>query len=171
MPGYRLLSHFEHNIHFVNSENDELGGAYQTGSLTWAEMSQRMDIVFELPTTGFTPFPCLEDGDPKNPLGHHGPLINLQEPNNDIIRPGFYILLSPDREPINIPVSQEMPLPRTLSRSLPGSSTPLSPGEKFCNRVRDRDGRCVITGREADFDFTALEATHIFPVAHLESVY
>jgi hypothetical protein len=68
MPGYRLSSHYEHNIHFVNSENDELGGAWQTGSLTWAEMRQRMEIVFELPTTDFVPFPCLEDGDPKDPF-------------------------------------------------------------------------------------------------------
>lgn len=105
MPGYRLSSHFEHNIHLVNSENDELGGAWQTGSLTWAEMSKRMDIVFELPTRDFAPFPCLEDGDPKDPIGHHGPPISIQEPNNDIIKPGFYVLLSPDGEPVKIPVN------------------------------------------------------------------
>lgn len=125
MPGYRLPSHFEHNIHFVNSENDELGGAWQTGSLTWAEMSQRMDIVFELPTRDFTPLPCLEDGNPKDPIGHHGPPINIQEPNNDIINPGFYVLPSPDGEPVTIPVNQEMPLPRALSRSLSRSDSPL----------------------------------------------
>ena len=125
MPGYRLSAHFEHNIHLVNSENDELGGAWQTGSLTWAEMSQRMDIVFELPTRDFAPFPCLEDGDPKDPIGHHGPPISIQEPNNDIIKPGFYVLLSPDGEPVKIPVNQEMPLPRALSRPLSRSDSPL----------------------------------------------
>ncbi|KFY30544.1 hypothetical protein V493_01846 [Pseudogymnoascus sp. VKM F-4281 (FW-2241)] len=170
MPGHRLLSRFEQNIHLVNSENDELGGAYQTGSLTWAEMTQRMDIVFELPTRDFAPFYCLEDGDPKNPIGCHGPPINIQEPNNDIVEPGFYVLLTPDGEPVSVPVNQDMPLPRALSRSPPRSASPLeqSQSEKFCNRVRGRDGRCVITGREADFDFTALDATHIFPVADLE---
>lgn len=64
MPGYRLSSPFPHNIHFVNSENNELGGACQTGSLTWAEMSQRMDIVCELPTKDFARFSGLEEGGP-----------------------------------------------------------------------------------------------------------
>ncbi|KFY26910.1 hypothetical protein V491_01111 [Pseudogymnoascus sp. VKM F-3775] len=85
------------------------------GRPAWNEMRQRMDIVFEIPTTDFTPFPCLEDGDPKDPIHHHGPPINLQEPNNDIIKPGFYILLGPNGEPVNIPVNQQMPPPRANS--------------------------------------------------------
>ncbi|OBT85393.1 hypothetical protein VE02_05075 [Pseudogymnoascus sp. 03VT05] len=167
MPGYRLSSHYEHNIHFVNSENDELGGAWQAGSLAWTEMRQRMGILFELPTTDFAPFPCLEEGDPKDPFGHHGNPINLQEPNNDIIKPGFYVLLSPDGEPIDIPVNPEMPLPRALSRPLSSPDDPVS--LKFRNRIRERDGRCVITGPEAKAGkFTALEAARIFLVAQLE---
>lgn len=123
MPGYRLSSRYERNIHFVNSENDELGGAWQAGSLTWAEMTQRMEILFELPTTNFALFPCLEDGDPNDPLSHHGPPIKLQKPN--IIKPGFYVLLSPDGEPVDIPVNPEMPLPRALSRPLSSPNDPL----------------------------------------------
>ncbi|OBT95951.2 hypothetical protein VE01_06025 [Pseudogymnoascus verrucosus] len=167
MPGYRLSSRYERNIHFVNSENDELGGAWQAGSLTWAEMTQRMEILFELPTTNFALFPCLEDGDPNDPLSHHGPPIKLQKPN--IIKPGFYVLLSPDGEPVDIPVNPEMPLPRALSRPLSSPNDPLS--LKLRNRVRERDGRCVITGRKAKSgDFLALEVAHIFPVAQLEMV-
>lgn len=123
MPGHRLSSRYERNIHFVNSENDELGGAWQAGSLTWAEMSQRMEILFELPTTDFALFPCLEDGNPKDPFGHHGGPIDLQEQN--IIKPGFYVLLSPDGEPVDIPVNPEMPLPRALSRPLSSPDDPL----------------------------------------------
>jgi len=37
--------------------------------------------------------------------------------------------------------------------------------------VRERDGRCVITGEEAiGDDFTGLEAAHIFPLAHIDLV-
>lgn len=125
MPGYRLPLLYSQNIHFVNSENDELGSACQTGSLTWAQMSQRMDIVFELHKKDYSPFPCLEDGDPKDPMSYHGPRINIQEPNNDIIKPGFYVLLGPDGGPVEIPVNQEMPLPRAPSRTLSSSYNPL----------------------------------------------
>ncbi|KFY86712.1 hypothetical protein V498_07405 [Pseudogymnoascus sp. VKM F-4517 (FW-2822)] len=166
MPGHRISSRCKRDIHFLDSENDEISGAFQTGSLTWAEMSRRMHIVFELPVKDYAPFRCLENGDPKDPVRRHGLIINM-EANNNVVQPGFYVLLSPAGGPVQIPVNRQMPLPRTVSRSLSGSSaTPSS--DKFRDRVRNRDGRCVITGREADPDFTALEAAHIFPIAHLE---
>ncbi|OBT42765.1 hypothetical protein VE00_06596 [Pseudogymnoascus sp. WSF 3629] len=165
MPDHRIESRQKRNIHFLNGENDEISSAFQTGSLTWVEMSQRMDIVFELPAEDFAPFRCLENGDPKDPVRRHGPPISLQA-NNNVIQPGFYVLLSPAGEPVRIPVNRQMPLPRTVSRPPSGSSaTPRS--EKFRDRVRNRDGRCVITGI-ADPEFLALEAAHIFPLAHLE---
>lgn len=121
MPGHRIESRQKCNIHFLNGENDEISSAFQTGSLTWAEMSQRMDIVFELPAEDFAPFRCLENGDPKDPVRRHGPPISLQA-NNNVIQPGFYVLLSPAGEPVRIPVNSQMPLPRTVSRPLSGSS-------------------------------------------------
>ncbi|KFX95140.1 hypothetical protein V490_04004 [Pseudogymnoascus sp. VKM F-3557] len=167
MPGHRIASPFTQDIHFLNSNNDEISVAFQTGSLTWAEMSQRMDIVFELPANNFAPFRCLENGDPRDPVGRHGPRINNIRANNSNIQPGFYVILSPAGEPVDIPINRQMPLPRSVSRSLSGSSaTPRS--EKFRDRVRNRDGGCVVTGRQADARFQGLEAAHIFPIAHLE---
>jgi hypothetical protein len=34
MPGQRGPYKFERNIHFVNADNDEIGGTWQNGSLT-----------------------------------------------------------------------------------------------------------------------------------------
>ncbi len=51
-----------------------------------------MQIVFELPLDQYAPFRCLEDGDPRNPVSYHGPLINLYG-NVNLVEPGFYILL------------------------------------------------------------------------------
>jgi len=94
MPGQRASLQYGRNIHFVNADNDEIGGACQNGSLTWAEMSEWMQITFELPIDEYTPFACLEDGDPKDPVGQHGTPISVQG-NANHIQPGFYVLLSP----------------------------------------------------------------------------
>jgi hypothetical protein len=93
MPGQRVSLEFGRNIHFVNADNDEIGGTCQNGSLTWMEMSEWMQIMFELPIDEYSPFPCLEDGDPKNPVGQHGAAINVHA-NTNHIQPGFYVLLS-----------------------------------------------------------------------------
>jgi hypothetical protein len=43
---------------------------------------------------------------------------------------------------------------------------------QFRDRVRARDGRCVVTGDpRVDPDYTGLAAAHIFPVAHADLVY
>ncbi|OAF55147.1 hypothetical protein VC83_08423 [Pseudogymnoascus destructans] len=164
MPSHRIESRHKSDIHFLNSENDEISSAFQTGSLTWAEMSQRMDIVFELPAEDFASFRCLENGDPKDPVRRHGPPISLQA-NNNVIQPGFYVLLSQLESQLKSQSTARCRCP-VRYRELYLGRQPL-PAEKFRDQIRNRDGRCVITGR-ADPDFTALEAAHIFPLAHLE---
>ncbi len=94
MPGQRVSPEFGRNVHFVNADNDEIGGTWQNGSLTWAEMSEWMQIVFELPLNEYAPFPCLEDGDPKDPVAQHGAPINMHA-NTNHIQFGFYVLLNP----------------------------------------------------------------------------
>jgi hypothetical protein len=84
MPRQRASSHFRRNIHLVNADNDEIGGTWQNGSLTWAEMLEWMQITFELLIDEYTPFPCLEDGDPKDPVNQHGAPINMQANTNSI---------------------------------------------------------------------------------------
>ena len=105
MPGQRVSPELDRNVHFVNADNDEIGGTWQNGSLTWAEMSEWMQIVFELPLNTYAPFLCLEDGDPKDPVSQHGTPINMHA-NTNHIQPGFYVLLNPQGKPKILPIHQ-----------------------------------------------------------------
>ena len=93
MPGIRAPTRLSRNLHFLNGENDEIGGTWQNGSLTWAEMTEWFEIVYELPLEEYAPHFCLENGDPSDPVGQHGPPIVIQS-NPDRIQPGYYVLLS-----------------------------------------------------------------------------
>ncbi len=63
-------------------------------------------------------------------------------------------------DPVHI--SDETPLTRMISQQT-GTRT-----QAFCDAVRLRDQRCVITGTEYfdDDNWTGFEAAHIFPLAH-----
>ncbi|OBT58891.1 hypothetical protein VE04_00574 [Pseudogymnoascus sp. 24MN13] len=165
MSGYRVS--IKRNVHFVDGNNNEIGGAWQNGALTWSEMVEWMEITFEKPTYEYAPFRCLEPGDPVQLLAQHGPAIKIQG-NNNPVKPGFYIILSPEGEVVDLPINRQNPMPRPSCRV---SSAELDNHTKhFRNRVRARDGRCVITGaKPAGSDFVRLGATHIFPLAHLDA--
>ncbi|KFY28495.1 hypothetical protein V493_02909 [Pseudogymnoascus sp. VKM F-4281 (FW-2241)] len=166
MGGHRN-SNIHRNIHFVDGRNNEIAGVWQNGALTWSEMAEWMEITFQKPVDSYAPFRCLEPGDPANPLAQHGPAIIMQG-NNNQIETGFYVILSPDGAVVNIPINTQDPRPRAVTRT---SSSKLDPHIKtFRNRVRERDGRCVITGEKPldDVDFVRLEAAHIFPLADLD---
>jgi hypothetical protein len=68
MPGHRAPVELTRNVHFVDANNDEIGGLCQNGSLTWAEISEWMQIVYMLPFDQYATFPCLENGDPEEPV-------------------------------------------------------------------------------------------------------
>lgn len=121
MSGHRVS--IKRNIHFVNGENDEIGGAWQNGALTWSEMAEWMEIVFEKPVDEYAPFRCLEPDDPAQPLAQHGPVIIMQG-NNNPIAPSFYVILSPQGAVVDIPINRQNPTPRPSSRA---SSSNLDP--------------------------------------------
>ncbi|KAH9036351.1 hypothetical protein EDB85DRAFT_781078 [Lactarius pseudohatsudake] len=163
MPGNRAPVELERNVHFVDADNDEIGGLCQNGSVTWAEISEWMQIVYMLPSNQYATFPCLEHGDPEDPVGQHGAPINMQA-NTDLVQPGYYVVLSPEGLPVEIPINDEGPVPRAATRSL---SKVDHRSENFRRLVRERDRHCVVT-RTRNFRFIGLEAAHIFPVAHLD---
>jgi hypothetical protein len=105
MPRQRVSPELDRNVHFINADNDEIGGTWQNGSLTWVEMSEWMQIVFQLPLDEYAPFPCLEDGDPQNPVCQHGAAINVHS-NTNHIQPGFYVLLNFQGKPNIHPIQQ-----------------------------------------------------------------
>jgi hypothetical protein len=116
MRGHRAPVELDRNVHFVDARNDEIGGLCQNGSVTWAEISDWMQIVYVLPFDQYATFPCLEDGDPENPVTQHGELINMQA--NHPVQTGYYVILSPEGSPNEIPINEENPVPRTATRLL-----------------------------------------------------
>ncbi|KAH9000280.1 hypothetical protein EDB92DRAFT_484339 [Lactarius akahatsu] len=163
MPRNRAPVELERNVHFVDADNDEIGGLCQNGSVTWAEISEWMQIVYMLPFNQYATFPCLGHGDPEDPVGQHGAPINMQA-NTDLVQPGYCVVLSPEGLPVGIPINDEGPIPRAATRSL----SKLDPrSKKFRRLVRERDRHCVVT-RTRNFRFIGLETAHIFPVAHLD---
>ena len=56
-----------------------------------------MQIVIENEQSSYTPFHCLEAGDPENPTEQHGPPIYMAN-NGSTIGAGYYVLLAPDGE-------------------------------------------------------------------------
>jgi hypothetical protein len=55
-----------------------------------------MHNVIENPQSSYTPFQCLEAGDPEDPAGQHGPPIHMA--NRSTVGAGYYVLLALDSE-------------------------------------------------------------------------
>jgi hypothetical protein len=54
-----------------------------------------MHIVIANAQSNYTPFHCLEAGDPEDPAGRHGPLIHMAN-NRNTVDAGYYVLLAYD---------------------------------------------------------------------------
>src|SRR5213593_1544683 len=83
------------NVRFLDADNNEVAGFWQNGSVVWDNILEWMHLVFTNPKSDYTPFRCLEDGDPHDPAGVHGPPIRLTD-NKDVVDAGYYVLLSND---------------------------------------------------------------------------
>jgi hypothetical protein len=126
------------NVHFLDGENDEILGFWQNGSVSWSQIAEWMHITITLPSVEYAIFRCLESGNPENPATNHGPSINLSG-NNNAVDPGYYVVLSANGEyrdsdlllnlsftlmrtligePLDIPITEERAIPRSVSHSL-----------------------------------------------------
>jgi hypothetical protein len=56
-----------------------------------------MHIVIENPQSSYTPFQCLEAGDPEDPVGQHGLPIHMAN-NRSTVGASYYVLLAYDGE-------------------------------------------------------------------------
>jgi len=75
---------------------------------------------------------------------------------------GIYVVMSPEKQPLDISLTSERHQPRTLSLDISGT-----PHDVFRNRVRERDGRCCVTGELVEDErYHPFRASHIFTVAH-----
>jgi hypothetical protein len=85
------------NVHFLDARNNEVAGFWQNGSVIWEEIREWLHIVITNDSSSYTPFPCLEDGDPEDPTGEHGPPIHMAD-NRSTVDAGYYVLLAYDGE-------------------------------------------------------------------------
>ncbi|KAK9364510.1 HNH endonuclease-domain-containing protein [Lipomyces kononenkoae] len=87
------------------------------------------------------------------------------KPTHDALRPGDYDI-RPYSRGTTIAITEEPCITRTLSRTLTGRD------DFFRARVRERDGKCVITGAvngNASINiWRGFEAAHIFPLSSKE---
>jgi hypothetical protein len=81
------------NVHFLDAYNKEVAGFWQNGSVIWEEVQEWMQIAIETAQSDYTPFRCLEAGDPENPAGQHGPPIYMVG-NGSTVDAGYYVLLA-----------------------------------------------------------------------------
>ncbi|KAH0563095.1 hypothetical protein GP486_002337 [Trichoglossum hirsutum] len=123
------------NVHFLDGENNEVLGFWQNGSVTWNQMAEWMHITITLPSTQFAVFRCLESGDPQDPVTNHGPSIDLPG-NNDAVDPGYYALLSANGEPLDITITEERAIPRSISYNLSNPDPRWRSGQ-WSQRIED----------------------------------
>ncbi|KAF2188005.1 hypothetical protein K469DRAFT_725039 [Zopfia rhizophila CBS 207.26] len=134
------------NVHIydANDQTTVLGGLKLANGVTNANFYSMMEILIVFTSNFF--------------LRDEG---NTQiEKDDHPLQPGKYFIVAAD--PFN--VNNEPWLVRTISHAT-GTCT-----HTFCDAVRSRDRRCVVSGREvleADYDnWTGFEAAHIFPLAY-----
>lgn len=149
------------DLHIYDSKQPEteLGGLCVAGGVTNKIFFSMLEIVFILDSE----FRLLDE---------RGRRL---EPNGDPLQPGKYYvdgafvldnqlacLLM--KKTGDFAVNDEPVLTRTISKQS-GSRH-----ESFCTAVRERDGRCLITGRRpVSHDmWLGLEAAHIFPLAYYD---
>jgi hypothetical protein len=85
------------NVHFLDARNNEVAGFWQNGSVVWEEVQEWMCIVIANAQSSYTPFHCLEAGDPEDPVGQHDPPIHMVN-NRSTVGAGYYVLLAYDGE-------------------------------------------------------------------------
>lgn len=134
-------------IEFASQPGVVQGGLCASTSCTRRQFLQLLNILVDV-----------QDGFDTVLYGTNTPI----SPTTQRLRRGRYIL-SPRTPGQAMQISDERYHPRTLSLS-----NTLRNAE-FCREVRERDGRCVITGRinrEAPYgNWRGFEAAHIFPLA------
>ncbi|KAG0633053.1 HNH endonuclease-domain-containing protein [Tuber brumale] len=140
-------------IYASNDRDTVLGGLWVAPGITNTNLYSMVNIFCT-----FTASFDLQDGSQQ-----------LVEKDEQPLRPGALYALVIDYHSLvmgSIAVTNEVPLLRTLSLC---SGTRV---DSFFESVRNRDERCVITGRPAVISgvahWTTFEAAHVFPLAYEE---
>ncbi|EDR14023.1 uncharacterized protein LACBIDRAFT_305376 [Laccaria bicolor S238N-H82] len=145
-----------------------VGGIHQHGSLSISYFYSMLDTVL-VAQSSWVLF-CADAQ--YQPMGYA-----LDREDSSVLPVGIYVVMSPGTLAVNVnkahPLAEYQALdvsltsdahrPRTLSLNISGTTRT----DGFRSRVRERDGRCCVTG---DFveggNYHPFHASHIFPIAH-----
>lgn len=155
------------HIHDARSPDEVLGGLILTNGVTKANFHSMIEILFIFTSTFF--------------LQHNGDTNTTVQRDNTPLQPGSYYIVTAGKfltskilkrflaqqlshKLGSISVNNEPWLVRTISLQS-GTRT-----KAFCDAVRSRDRRCIITGdravRARRGNWAGFEAAHIFPLAY-----
>ncbi|KAL0634965.1 hypothetical protein Q9L58_006083 [Maublancomyces gigas] len=152
-------SNLNRNVYFLDALGTELAGFFQNGSISYSDVRDFLLLLLMNDPSGYRLFRCSENGVPNDPLKNHGlPIIML---NNKLhVQPAYYIILSSaaNPQPIKVQVTTRKAVARPQSLNL----TPEDPVIRgFHDRVRARDGGCVVTGARVVSSYSGFQVAHL----------
>ncbi|KZF19582.1 hypothetical protein L228DRAFT_263455 [Xylona heveae TC161] len=164
------LGHIPRNVHFLDGNDDEVFGFFQNGSVTWDEIREWLDdlllLLPQMPSDSYCIWTCPDDHVLAQHALHATRVDMLSSHMNEIVRAGFYAILSPEGSKVELQVTADQAMPRVVSlANSSGDRNEMA----FRERVRHRDLRCVVSGRPVRAGlFDRFHAAHIFPVPQLD---
>ncbi|MCJ1343059.1 hypothetical protein MMC31_001250, partial [Peltigera leucophlebia] len=87
-----------------------------------------MHIVYLNQYADYAVYPCLEPDYPEDPINNHGPSIEM---NQDTVQPGYYVILSPTGQLVEILVTEEVAPVPVISQSSTGQAGSEGPGNPW----------------------------------------
>lgn len=141
------------NVILHDFDGNVIAGFWQYGSVSWSTFSLWLKSFIQTEQQ-WAVFDFYETSP-----NRHGGQRSL---DSEIVPTGDYILLREDGSPLPVTLTEE----RARIRQPTHSDTPAR-REHYCNRTRERDGKCLVTGQRFA-TWSPLRAAHIFPRAHVD---
>ncbi|KAK2459286.1 hypothetical protein APHAL10511_008707 [Amanita phalloides] len=141
------------NVFLRDYDGNVLAGFWQYGSIAWSTFSTLLNSLIQTDHQW-----AIFAFDETN-ADRHGA---EQQLGSEMVLPGVYVLLRQDGRPLPVVLTGERARPRQPTHS----ATPARQNH-YRNRVRQRDGKCLVTGRTFA-NWAPLKAAHIFPRAHVD---
>ncbi|KAF8219826.1 hypothetical protein L208DRAFT_1545762 [Tricholoma matsutake] len=141
------------NVTLQDFDGNLLAGFWQYGSISWITFSLWLNSLIQTEQRW-----AIFDLDETSPNRHGA----QQQLGSEIVPARDYILLQQDGGPCPVALTEE----KARTRQPTHSNTPARvQQDHYHNRTRERDRKCLVTGRRFA-TWAPLKAAHIFPRAH-----
>ncbi|CAL1712094.1 unnamed protein product [Somion occarium] len=142
------------NVFLVDYTGNVIAGFWQYGFTTWLHFLKMVQTVMVTNNQDWAVFRHRSSASIGEPIGER------QKGTTDLVQPGSYIILSPDKTKLEVSLTTE----RCRTRHTTLSNTPSR--DSYCERTLVRDGMCLLSGQKGYGRHTRLDAAHIFPRGH-----